>query len=62
MHALPSQRRHRAIEEIVIAVREGHEHRIAVLLEKFTEDADLPSLLALRQALEISRQLPPPAR
>ncbi len=40
------------------AVREGHDQRIGVLLEEFTEDADLPSLLALRQALEISEQLP----
>ncbi|MGW0552224.1 hypothetical protein [Streptomyces altiplanensis] len=58
MHVLPSPGQCRAIEEIVRAVREGHDHRIGVLLEEFTEDAGLPSLLALRQALEISRQLP----
>ncbi|MGW7067164.1 hypothetical protein ACWGII_14075 [Streptomyces sp. NPDC054855] len=47
-----------AITEIVQAVREGEQWRIGVLLDRFVVDADLPALIALREALAdaVSRQ------
>ncbi|MFH9426115.1 hypothetical protein [Streptomyces sp. NPDC017529] len=40
------------IEAIVQAVHDGHDWRIGVLLDRFVSHADLPALLALREALE----------
>ncbi|MDG4858269.1 hypothetical protein P8605_08910 [Streptomyces sp. T-3] len=41
-----------AIKYIVQAARQGRNWRVAHLLDQFVDEADLPGLLALRQALE----------
>ncbi|KOU52308.1 hypothetical protein ADK54_07820 [Streptomyces sp. WM6378] len=42
----------REIAAIVRAVSDGHGWRTGVLLDRFVVSADLPALLALREALE----------
>ncbi|WP_434587320.1 hypothetical protein [Streptomyces sp. A5-4] len=50
MRASDGQRRE--IDAIVQAVQDGHEWRVDLLLDRFVLGADLPALLALREALE----------
>jgi hypothetical protein len=56
----PSQDQRTAIADIVTAVHDGRQWRVSVLLERFVSEADLPSLMALRQALanDVARQHP----
>lgn len=51
MNVSPSEDQRRAIADIVEAVYQGRQWRVGVLLEQFVQEADLPSLLALREAL-----------
>ncbi|MFC4962037.1 hypothetical protein ACFPFX_37730 [Streptomyces mauvecolor] len=42
------------------AVHDGRQWRVSILLDRFVPEADLPSLMALRQALanDVARQHP----
>ncbi|WP_406503284.1 hypothetical protein [Streptomyces sp. NBC_00212] len=52
MGALPSDVQLQEIAAIVRAVNDGHGWRTGVLLDRFVVGADLPALLALREALD----------